>query len=97
MGDLQYFSTVKTDQNPLGLYAVSVPEAGEAGATCIATPFEAMGKVRIQFFTKDFKEILELQHIYAAHNGAIRAMAINRTGTLIATASEKVSIYRGNS
>lgn len=61
MGDLQYFSTVKTEQNPMGLYAVSVPEAGEAGAFCIATPYEALGKVRVQWFKKDFNEIPELQ------------------------------------
>ena len=47
MGDLQYFSTVKTEYNPTGLYAVSVPEAGEGGSFCIATPYEAQGKVRI--------------------------------------------------
>lgn len=78
----------------MGLYAVSVPEGGEAGAFCIATPYEALGKVRVQWFQKDFKEIVELQHTYQAHNGAIKAMAINRSGTLCATASDKGTLIR---
>jgi len=90
MGDLQYFSQNKSEHNPKGLYGVSVPEAGEAGAFCIAMPFEALGKVRVQWFTKDFKEILELQHTFQAHNTAVKQLVVNRLGTLIATASDKV-------
>ena len=50
MSDLSYFNNSKTETNPMGLYAVSVPEAGEANAFCIATPYEALGKVRVQWF-----------------------------------------------
>merc|ERR1712166_669504 len=47
MGSLTTFAQIKTDCNPKGLFAVSPPEDCETGSFCIATPFEAKGRVRI--------------------------------------------------
>jgi len=50
--------------------------------------------VRVQWFSKDFDEIMEFQHKIEAHHGSIQCLAINKQGTLIATCSDKGTIIR---
>jgi hypothetical protein len=52
MGELQTFASIKSDLNPKGLFAVSIPEVDETSSFCLATPFDSLGKVRIQWFNK---------------------------------------------
>ena len=74
--DLVAFHTITCDQNPRGIYAFSESNLNENNNMqsedfCIATPFFDIGEIRVQWFTPEYKEIIDLQHKFKAHNGPI--------------------------
>ena len=56
----------------------------------LAIPHTDKGKVKVRSFSTDKK----LETIIQCHQGSIAAMALNKKGNLLATASEKGTIVR---
>jgi hypothetical protein len=82
--DLQLIEAIDTCTNPLGLCAVSYDE----GRCILACPDKAKGKVKIINFES------QQQLVAPAHENQIQAMAIDFSGRVLATASEKGTLIR---
>lgn len=71
-----------------------MPDTKE-GALCVATPFEGDGKIKIQWFDGLSKKYPQMQltiDIREEEKGKVGAFAINRSGTILATAATNDSI-----
>ena len=87
--DLTLIDCLDTCNNPNGLCALN-PDSSNNTPAVLALPHTEKGFVKVRSFNNDNK----LEIIFACHQGSIAAMALNRTGDLLATASEKGTIVR---
>jgi hypothetical protein len=74
---------VETCPNPKGLCAISPSK----DVCVLACPEKKVGTVRVIHFDKGSKTLM-----INAHQSSIAALALNHDGTLLATASDKVSV-----
>lgn len=82
--DLTLIDCLDTCNNPNGLCALN-PE----GNCILAIPHTEKGYVKVRAFADQ-----RVEAIIMCHQGSIAAMALNRTGDLLATASEKGTLIR---
>lgn len=85
--DLTLIDCLDTATNPNGLCALN-PDSQNSPAV-LAIPHVDKGKVKVRTF-QDRK----VEMIVPCHQGSIAAMALNKTGDLLATASEKGTLVR---
>lgn len=75
---------IETCDNPKGLCVVSA----DSERNVLACPGIQKGHVRVELYNSKKTVMIE------AHNGAIACMCLNRTGSLVATCSEKGTLIR---
>ena len=85
--DLTLIDCLDTCFNPFGLCALN-PDSG-ASTAVLAIPHTEKGKVKVRTFQDK-----GLETIVPCHQGSIAAMALNKKGDLLATASEKGTLIR---
>lgn len=83
-GDLRLIDAIDTCNNPKGLCALNT----DNNAAVLATPDRDKGSVRVVLYEKNNV------NTFQAHQGALAAIALNSSGTLMATASEKGTLIR---
>lgn len=88
--DLQKFFQIKTCENPRGTFAI----ASHEGVLSVASPNIQPGTVHFSRF-RDGKLIKnESPLVISAHQGNIVSLALNRDGSMLATASEQGTLIR---
>lgn len=85
--DLTLIDCLDTCYNPSGLCALN-PDSSNSPAV-LAIPHTDKGKVKVRTFSDK-----KLETIIPCHQGSIAAMALNKKGDLLATASEKGTLVR---
>ena len=85
---LETISCLETFDNPLGIIGIS---NGDNNKLIIAFPYESQGKV---YVGNCFSEKMEKISIISAHDSKIACIALNKDGSLIATASDKGTLIR---
>jgi len=91
--DLTLIDCLDTCNNPNGLCALN-PDSNTNTRAVLALPHTDKGFVKVRSF-QDKK----LETVISCHQGSIAAMALNRQGDLLTTASEKgtlIRVYRVN-
>ena len=86
LADFQLIDCLDTCSNPRGLVALNTADH----IAILATLFLDKGYVRIRDFNKEQQGEVTMP----VHDGMIGCMALNRDGTLLATAVEKGTIVR---
>ena len=86
LGDMQLIDCLDTCSNPKGLAAVNVSESN----SIMATLYVDKGHVRVRDFNRDEQGEVTMP----VHDGMIGALALNRDGSIMATALEKGTIVR---
>lgn len=86
--DLTLVDCLDTCNNPNGLCALN-PDSSQNTPAVLALPHTEKGYVKVRSFQN-----VKLEIIFACHQGSIAAMALNKTGDLLTTASEKGTIVR---
>lgn len=82
--DLRLIDAIDTCYNPKGICALSP----DPNISVLATPDKNKGYVKITVYEKNNT------HMIAAHQSSLSCMALNFTGTLLATASDKGTLIR---
>ena len=82
--DLRLIDAIDTCVNPKGICALSP----DPNISVLATPDKQKGHVKITVYEKNNS------YIIAAHQSSLSALALNFTGTLLATASDKGTLIR---
>lgn len=82
--DLRLIDAIDTCNNPKGICALNT----ETNNAVLATPDREKGSVRVSLCDKS------AIHTIQAHQGALAAIALNNTGSIMATASEKGTLIR---
>lgn len=85
--NLKMIEVVETSSNQRGICAISPSK----DICVMASPDKKLGSVRVIHFDKGSKTLL-----INAHQSALAAMALNNEGTILATASDKVTFQNFN-
>jgi len=86
LGDMQLIDCLDTCSNPKGLAAVNVSDSN----SIMATLYVDKGFVRVRDFNRDEQGEVTMP----VHDGMIGCLALNRDGSLMATALDKGTIVR---
>ena len=86
LGDMQLIDCLDTCSNPKGLVAVNTSDNN----SILATLFIDKGYVRVRDFNKDSQGEVTMP----VHDGMVGCMALNREGSILATALDKGTIVR---
>ena len=84
--DLRLIDAIDTCNNPKGLCALN-PDGKDTAI--LATPASQKGYVRIAFYSPQ-----NTNNVFKAHDTAIEAIVLSKTGDFLATASETGTIIR---
>jgi WD40 repeat protein len=82
--DLRLIDAIDTCYNPKGICALSA----DPNISVLATPDKNKGYVKVTIYEKTNT------HTIAAHQSSLSCMALNFSGTLLATASDKGTLIR---
>jgi len=82
--DLKLLDQIDTYTNPRGLVALSP----STSSLVLVTLGSILGEVRVDLYDK------KVQHIIPAHKNAISQIALNMSGTLLATTSDRGTLIR---
>ena len=82
--DLRLVDAIDTCLNPKGLCALS----SDPAISVLATPDKTKGQVKISIYEKNSSFTI------AAHTSSLSQIALNFTGSLLATASDKGTLVR---
>lgn len=85
--NLKLIDTFETASNVKGLCAMSPSK----DVCVMACPEKKVGQVRIIHFDKGSKTVT-----IDAHQSSLAALSLNNEGTILATASDKVKLFRTN-
>ena len=88
MNNLLTIAIINTFDNPLGILGIS--NGDNNTKLIIAFPYESQGHVFLGDITKKCEKI----SVISAHDSKIACIAINKNGTLLATASDKGTLIR---
>ena len=87
LNNLVTLGIIETFDNPLGIIGIS---NGDNNKLIVAFPYESQGHAFVCNITEKCEKLCEI----SPHNSKIACMAINKEGTLLATASDKGTIIR---
>jgi WD40 repeat protein len=82
--DLRLIDAIDTCYNPKGICALSPDPA----VSVLATPDKTKGHVKVSIYEKNHN------YTIPAHQSSISCMALNYSGSLLATASDKGTLIR---
>lgn len=82
--DLRLIDAIDTCFNPKGICALS----SDSSLSVLATPEKNKGQVKITIYEKNQSTLVN------AHQSSLSCIALNFTGTLLATASDKGTLIR---
>ena len=82
--DLRLIDSIDTCNNPKGIVALSADPA----SSVLAAPDKIRGQVKVTIYEKNNTFIIQ------AHQSSLSCMALNFSGTLLATASDKGTLIR---
>jgi len=88
--DLSKFFQIKTNENPRGSFAI----ANNDGVLSVASPNIQTGTVHFTRFKEGKLIEGERALVISAHQGTIVCLALNRDGSLLASASETGTLIR---
>lgn len=88
--DLSKFFQIKTNENPRGSFAI----ANNDGVLSVASPNIQTGTVHFTRFKEGKLIEGERALVISAHQGNIVCLALNRDGSLLASASETGTLIR---
>lgn len=84
--DLRLIDAIDTCNNPKGICALN-PDGKDTAI--LATPSSQKGYVRIAYYSPS-----NTNNVFKAHDAAIEAIVLSKTGDFLATASETGTIIR---
>lgn len=82
--DLRLIDAIDTCINPKGLCAIS----SDNSISVLATPDKNRGHVKVTIYEKNHSHVIE------AHSSSLSQVALNYTGSILATASDKGTLIR---
>ena len=82
--DLRLIDAIDTCLNPKGLCAIS----SDPNISVLATPDKTKGSIKVTIYEKNNSFVI------AGHQSSLSCMALNFTGSLLATASDKGTLIR---
>jgi WD40 repeat protein len=82
--DLRLIDAIDTCFNPKGICAMSP----DPNISVLATPDKQKGHVKITIYEKNFSQVIP------AHQSSLSCIALNYSGSLLATASDKGTLIR---
>ena len=86
--DLTLMECLDTCNNPNGLCSINCDETNNTPAV-LTIPHTDKGNVKVRGFSDQ-----KMEYVITCHQGSIAAMALNRVGDILATASERGTIIR---
>ena len=82
--DLRLIDAIDTCINPKGLCALSADNV----LSVLATPDKTKGHVKVTIYEKNHSHVIE------AHTSSLSKLALNYSGSILATASDKGTLIR---